>query len=402
MKSREKIILIAGTMMLGLAACDMKKQLTEMHDSTGRLEQNTKKMGETTENMDKTTASMYDTTTVMAKTTSSMHGTTQGMSAVTNELVDLARMNDSSSQRRDALHAIKTADSLGMKVEEGAKYFSSFEFQLFNGLGQDSTKEKRTELQYLAVAEFFKALKEFDTGADYTKALAQAKSGDEANKDASFNAIAATLHVINRKQNEYLKSNTLKDTEKVSMLSMITSSLEKKEAINKGEIRPEEISEYTKEVLANERLALRLIQARVTAFSTIAFGEVSLIQGWPLVQKAAATNLDSNSITGRIAKGAGQLLSKVSPSLNTTPQWELKVEKFNVVQLQLFVKLMNQVLEGQQFLTKLGVVPHKDESLKTVLNNVVYVEAKDQVTGPLLEARQKFKETLNQFLPTQK
>lgn len=396
MKKIWTTLLMLSSFAIGLVACDMKKQLTEMHDSTGRLETNTREMGDTTKSMDQTTQSMYDTTKLMAKTTASMHETTAGLSLMTAELVDLARMNDSSTQRRQALQALKAADSLGLKINEAAKYFSSFEYQLFNGIGQDITKEKRTELQNQAVAEFFKSVKEFDTGTDVTRALVDAKSSDESNKDLSFNALAAVLHLMNRKQMEYLKTNKLNDSDKVSMLGLIVSSLEKKDAINKGEVRPEDVPEYTKDILANERIAVRLLQARVTVFTAIACGEMSLIQGWPLLKKASSTKVENDSVVGRIA----QTIAKAIPNAN--PKWDLNIDRLNLVQIQFFLKLMNEVTEGRAVLEKLGTEHQPDQAISTILKNLVYVEPKSEATGPLLAARQTFKTELEKFLATQK
>jgi hypothetical protein len=69
-----------------LIACQERKQLKEMHDSTDEMNQTTKGMAHSTENMNGTTKTMSKDTTEMKNTTKDMSKTTKDMNNTTKEM----------------------------------------------------------------------------------------------------------------------------------------------------------------------------------------------------------------------------------------------------------------------------------------------------------------------------
>ncbi len=378
MKRQSRYLVIMGSMVLGLVACDMKKQLTEMHDSTARLEDNTKKMGETTAEMNETTKKMAEITGAMKEitagmsiVTSEMNGRTKKMSDVTGELYDAAKLGDSSIQRREALRELWRAHSSGRKIIEATKYFISFEYQLYSGMGQDESEEKKSHLIHQATLEFFKDVNEFLTSEVDAKPLDQAYEGTEENKEACLNAIAVALHQTNRKQDEYIIKNKLKEEDKLSMYKIIVSALTKKAAINKGEIQLNGIPEYEREVLIHESAAIKLLQARHNFMAAVVLSEISEIK------------------KGKIVAGL-MLLTK----------WNVESEKINLAQSEQYLKMINSALGVQNLLKQLGHTPKVNSMMSRMFRNAVWVDAKDNSNEVLAISLKSLKEIFAKFLET--
>ncbi len=366
---------------LSLSACDMKKQMSEMHDSTVEMNDTTKKMNSTTEGMHTTMQGMEKTTEGMDGKMKGMNETMGGMNAImqdmseqTNELYDAAKLGDSSMQRRAALEALGKATASGRKITEAVKYFISFEYQLYSGIGQDKSEEKRKHLMYEATLEFFKDVTEFLTKEDVPQPLTQAEKGGDENKEASFNALAVSLHKLNRKQEEYLQKNKLKEEDSLSMYKAIVSALAKKKAIDEGQLKLSELADYEREVLNNEEVAVKLIQARNNFTAAILLGGVSDIQ-------------KGNIILGQNAKAGAMFLAK----------WDVNLAKINKVQSETAVKYIAAILGTHKFLKEIGIEPVYNSTLVKILKNAQWAEVKNESEN-LAKARKDLRDSYQKLL----
>ncbi len=395
MNSKNFAVRAAFLLALSLSACDMKKQLTEMHDSTGEMNETTKKMNSTTEGMHSTMQGMEKTTEGMDgkmkgmnetmggmdkkmgdmnETMGGMNTIMQDMSEQTNELYDAAKLGDSSMQRRAALEALARATASGRKITEATKYFISFEYQLYSGIGQDKSEEKRKHLLYEATLEFFKDVTEFLTKEDVPQPLTQAEKGGDDNKEASFNALAVSLHKMNRKQEEYLKKNKLKEEDSLSMYKIILSALAKKKAINGGQSKLDEIDDYEREVLNNEEVAVKLIQARNNFTAAILLGGISDIQKGTVV-------------LGQNAKAGAMYIGK----------WDVNLEKINKVQSETAGKYIASILGAHKFLKEIGIEPVYNPTLLKILKNAQWAETKNE-NESLAKARKDLQESYQKLM----
>jgi len=361
--------LILGSALCTFSSCDVKQKMDDMHENTKKMAKITEGMAGTTVEMSGTTKEMAKTTNGMAKTTGEMAITTQGMAVKTEdlratsfEMYDAMKQGDSSNGRRMAFQEIWKADSSGSKLTEAAKYFAAFEFQLYSGIAQDQSEEKKLHLMEDATAEFFKSVKEFYVADEAVNPTAQAKDGAVANKQASFNAIAAALHEVNRKQKELLEKNHVKEEERISMLKMITESLKQKSAIDSGQISYTEVPAHVRNVLENEEIALQLLQARHNFILTIFLSE-------------------STDITK----------SKLNAVKMSVMKWDLDLSKRSLPDLKKFSRYLKAVSEARQALKAVGTAPVVDSSLNRIFgkSQLAGVETKDN--SPLSKARSEVK-----------
>lgn len=364
-----------------LAACQQQKQLDEMHDSTVEMNDTTKQLRDTTIEMKQTTVKLEKNTgdmkTVtddlakqtaeMNKTTTEMNGTTQQMGKVTAELYDASRQGAALEIRRKSLEMLYAAESNGKKVAEAGKYFMSFEFQLWTGYGQDLTEEKRDHLLADAAAEFFKDIKEFTVEeAPWFNPFAKAKGNgglhDRVNKEASFNAIAAALHRVNRKQDEMLVEH--KDLKSLSMYEMLKRSLQLERGLNDGTVAYADLKGYQREVLNNRDVALRLLQARHNFIATIFLNEV-------LPQEGAKATIN-NALNYYLGAGKG---------------WTMEIDKYNVSQLKTLNQYLTASLGTRQVLRDLGQTVEVDPTLAAFLKGLTLKASKGEGGGEINAAR---------------
>lgn len=355
--------------VFAMMSCEMKTQLSEMHDSTQRLEKNTQKMSDTTEKMEKTTGVMAETTERMSGTTLKLYESTMKMLGRTDtlvgasaELYDALKQGDSLNLRRQGLAAMNSAQSSGRKLAEAVKYVLAFEFQLFSGLGQDMTEEKLDRLKEDAMAEFFKDVKEYYILGDKPHPLAQAGGGVEDNKRANFNALAAVLHKENRKQQETAKSTG--QIKAVSILTMINETLEKGQLLKAGKISFSQLKHYEKEILNNEEIALQLLQARHNFIKAIVLSE-----------------------TSQISKG------KIKALTMMLFKWDLNLSEFNEVQLSTYVSYIDAVHSTENELKKLGQPIYKDSLLMRLLKKARLISS-----GTKTAAQTQFEQKFNSLV----
>lgn len=358
MKHLKNYLVVA--MSVAFVACAEQKKLSEMHDSTVEMNGTTKEllgvtkeMRETTEDLGKTTAEMRETTQEVVTVSKAMSEKMDGMSEktvevvrVTDELYDSSRQGVSLQLRRDALDALLRAQSGGKKLEEAAAYFMSFEYQLWTGWGVDGAVEKREELLRNAVEEFLKALHEFTIKGDVapfseSSGDAHALHGDD-NKQASFNALAAAVHSVNRKQEEMAHKNPQHQI--VSMYGILLESLKLEKDVNEGLISLESLKSYQRVVLVNKELVVRLLQARHNHIPVIFLSKV----------------LPQNGLRNRWQAGLNYYLSWGA-------KWKLDMDALNLTQLKEYSKYLEASLATRASLSELGIEPVVDGTLSAFM-----------------------------------
>lgn len=405
-----RVVISSLAILLLFSACSEKKQLTEMHDATvdmnGKMDQ-----------LHKTTSDgMRDTINKMEQlhqtTTEGMQETVKGMKQsvaltasvldTSNELGDLSKHGASVEGRNNRLKNILEDATLENKVTHAAIYFKSFEYQFWQGSGQDASLKKRQHLIDEAAAEFFRAIAEFNNGSPLVNPFATPGVpliSDYGNREAIFNAFALTLHELDRKQEEMLRKYP--EIKPVSMLSIIKDALTAEKDINSGKIPVEEISEATHMVLTNKDVALKLLQARLNfALSvficsvsklktaqnmtldqaTEAIGAKSLFPKTALVYDTVSKLWNSSTASSSAApKTFGQVSTAVGASFvpkaielqnMKNNKWTVDMDKFNLSQLIMFQRYLGLVKKTQILLVEIGEKVQINEEVGLVLANM--------------------------------
>jgi hypothetical protein len=324
MKTTNKNLIFLLSLVVALNACEMKRNLDDMHDSTVEMNKTTKEMNETT---------------------GKMNERTEGLENATGELYDALRQGDSLSARRSALdNLIKTTEP-ARKLSEAAKYYMSFEFQFWTDHNQDKGEEKRLDLATVAAREFFKDIYQFipngvmkpDPFAD------QIISTEKGNLVACLNALSVTTHYLNPKQEAYLKAKP--EMKSLSMYKIIEESLLAKASIESGDKKITDYPGYVFEVLSNEQAAVYLMQARYNYLSALFLGRT--------------TPITHNKWTGV------KFFAK---------KWNLDLRNFNAAQIEEFNMFLDGALKTKKILIGIGAKPQMDFMLARMINNMTLVD----------------------------
>lgn len=389
---KKHIIVPLLTLAFIFSGCDEKKQLTEMHDATvdmnGKMD---KLLNATTTKMDQLLQTTSGKMDMLQKTTGSkmdmLHETTrkkmEEMAALTtevlkrsDELSDLSKHGATTEGRNNRLKEILTDVTAENKVVHAAIYFKSFEYQFWEGIGPDISLEKRQVLIDEAASEFFRAIAEFNNNSSKVDPFAIAGSPvlwDYGNREVVFNALALTMHMLDRKQVEMLQK--FPEVKPVTMLSIIEEALQAEININSGKLRIEEVSEATQMVLSNKPIALKLLQARHN-FALVCFinsaSKLATAQDSRFGQITTALGLGFISKGYELGKmGGAGLLGKILGG-----EWLLNIDKFNLVQIVDFQKSLEIAKSTRMLLKKMNQGVQINENLSKVMNNM-----KIQTTG---------------------
>jgi hypothetical protein len=324
MKATNKNLMVLLSFAVALNACEMKRNLDDMHDQT---------------------AEMNKTTQQMNQTTGQMNERTEGLENATGELYDALRQGDSLAARRSALDNLIKTEEPARKLSEAAKYFMSFEFQFWTGRNQDKSEEKRMDLATLAAREFFKDIYQFiPAGVMKVDPFAdQIISTEKGNLIASLNALAVTTHYLNPKQEIRLKEHP--EMKPLSMYKMIEESLLAKSSIESHEKEIKDYPGYVFEVLSNEPAAVYLMQARYNYMATLFLGRTTPVahSKWTGIKFFAR-------------------------------KWTLDLNNFNTAQIEEFNMFLDGALKTKKVLLAVGAKPEMDFMLKRMLNNMTLVD----------------------------
>lgn len=347
-------------------ACDVRTELKEMHDSTKKMEGHTAKMVDITEKMEATTAEvnksveatnneMIETKgniTKMADKMDHLSDTTDQLKEKITEVKDVAhekmtalkegidqtfdglRQGDSSTARRAAFESLIKARSHEKKLSEASLYFAAFEYQIYNGMGLDAENGRREKLVLGGIQQFFKDIYEVYNYESEVNPLADPTLGESANLEASFNALAAALHKDNPKQKEALVALQAKGSQNVEELhffKIIKSALAQKKDLQEGRLTLADMSDIHREVLNNEQVAIKLLQAR-----------------WSFLLVSA---LDKNV---QFKKGGGFYKYIVS-GWKLVTKWDLDFAKMNKSQIEEQHLYIKKAFETREFLQQLDI-----------------------------------------------
>ena len=311
------------------------------------LENRTESMDNSTKEMKDITKEMSDTTKEMNETTNDMQGTTEVMRENTEELLMLSRQGATSDLREKAKNVFLNKDrGMGDVLTAAKKYFYAFEYQVWNGRGED-TLEEREALLLNAMEEFYRLLNDLNKG--YTAATPiEIESAGTANK--AFYALATTMHFNNDKQAS--RVGKYEGVEEISMYDIIKSSLEK---FNAGE----QLHEYEQVVVLGEnyRITENLLNARLNFVTALGIKDmVTGQQGMTYGQLLQAGALKKWYLRPFRRYGAIRVNSTFELQ-NVYTQEDIKMKLDGAVQTK-------NILAGSNFNTKL------DKYLHSIIKNL--------------------------------
>jgi hypothetical protein len=311
---------------------------------------------------------MHDSTVKMENTTGKVEKHSESIDNQTGELYDALRQGDALQSRRTALANLINAKDPLRKLSEAAKYFMAFEVQLWNTLGPDANDGKRTLLATVAAREFFKDIAEFipDGKMEPKPFAGQIFATQESNLVNSFNALAATLHYINPKQEVLLAQR--KDLKAISMYQIIEESLLAKTEIESGKKKISDYPGYVTEVLFSEKEAVYLLQARYNYLPALIIGKVS-----------NAAN------------------SKIAAAMMIASRWNLDLSKLNSVQLEELNKFLLAAAKTRDLLVQIGETPKTDKLLLSMLKNAQVKSTDKAVSLEKVNLDKEFTENLKEL-----
>lgn len=306
--------------VLSLSACHLVKQMDGMAENTEHLKTGTEKVRQTSD-----------------------------------ELYDALRQGSSLELRTQLFKSLLESESTGRKIAEAVHYLMAFEYQLYTGFARDTDLAKRDKLMGEATQEFFMSLKDIYVVTDKVDPLAQGNAKEvysNANKEASFNAMAMGIHMLNRKQEENVKNNP--GMEAVSMYSMISHALVIDKEVSEGRMKVEEVPVFAKHVLNNKRMAIKILQARQMMVKVVFLGETSpLLEGTTKLTKIY--KFGSMNLAG----------------------WDLKLNEMPATQVQEFNHLFSLMQETRDLLSTIAVEPQTNYWVERMLRKMQVPEIKD-------------------------
>lgn len=192
----------------------------------------------------------------------------------------MSRAAAASKSRRTAFEAMMSADTFEKKVVESAKYFKSFEFQVWTAQRYD-TQEYLQALYTSSVKEFFRDLVEAYDGDLISRTEPNPFKLHKLtgkNKHLNVLALASTMHIASEVQELVTVKNLEEVNETTSMYDLIKSGLTKHAAVENGSLGISDLtdSEYYVSVYAKEAIAL--LQARANMMLTLTLVKVSPIR----------------------------------------------------------------------------------------------------------------------------
>ncbi|WP_374032126.1 hypothetical protein [Bdellovibrio bacteriovorus] len=302
------------------SACEMKKNLDDMHKSTVEMNETTKRMEEKTGELDKKSESLDNKTA---------------------ELYDALRQGNAALLRKEFLQQLNESKEMAKKLSLGVKYFWAYEFQLWSMQGLDND-HRREELASSAAREFIREIHEYAPTEDFISPTS------DDNRDMNFLALVTTLHEVNDKQKNRVDP---KGIEHMSMLSLIERALKQKADLDAGRISLNDLKPSSYDLLAFESKLIQILQARQNFILTM------------LVAKAS--NID---------KG---LKNKVKLGL-LGMKWTLDLSKYNDVEVNEMTRYLKAVLDTRKILKDAGHAIEVDDTIQKVLMNGQIAKAKKQ------------------------
>ncbi|WP_413944116.1 hypothetical protein [Bdellovibrio sp. HCB-162] len=316
--SRLKSLMVLACVGSLVSACEVKKNLDEMHKATVEMSDTTKDMSETTKRME--------------EKTSDLDKKSEALDAKTAELYDALRQGNAAILRKEFLEQMTEAKEMPKKLALGVKYYWAFEFQLWSMQGLDN-EARREELASSAAREFIREIHEYAPNEDFISPTT------DDNKEKNFLALVTTLHEVNDKQKNRLDKTTIPQ---MSMLSLIERALKEKTLLDQGKITVEQLSHSSYDLLGFEQKLIQILQARHNFILTM------------LVAKASNVDKDWKN---KIKLG---LLGM---------KWTLDFSKYNDVEVSEMKRYVKAVLDTRAILTRAGHGIVVDETIMKIVKN---------------------------------
>jgi myosin heavy subunit len=384
------------------ATGEMLRETTEMSETTKQMQQSTEQMVETTSGMAETTEGMAETMTTMAETTSGMAetmtemaSTTTGMAetmtnmAATHEtmaeemetmsaatadlqqtsndlreatinLYDDNRQGAALELRSNARQFMKATDDQLAKLGYAGQYYMAFEYQLWKGAYSDDAA-KLAALKHDAVEELIRAVYEF---------LPRRRSVSPRSTSASMKnlyALVAALHAVN--SNGVLRATVTSDEPLgasaeaadapagvTSMLQLLEDGLAAKADLESGAILPENLAPHQKSVLEHEGVVIYMLQLRANFLTAM------------VAQTLATSDGERLGFFGRVH--------------HVLFRWTAKTATRNLVELNMYLELLEEAQAAQDFLASIGAKAPLDGTLKRFLKKMRLDEAELQSAVP--------------------
>jgi hypothetical protein len=319
---------------------------------------------------------MHDATMQMNATTAKLSDTSADMAKIMTEVMDTGRQGASLDLRNKLWATITNSKSLEEKATNAGLYFQAFEFELWNNEGMDKLGNQRQNLMYDAAKELFCHLLDithWDNVDPFAgKGLFAATSTQ--NEQMTFNAIADTLEEVNRKQ---LHINSVTNNKTSSMLDMIETSLRAGKSIREGNSQLSDYPAYVDMILANEKNAVKLIQARYHML------------GLEVLTKL--TPIGQNKMEGFKYKIWGSA-------------WEIDFKKLNQSEIKAVTLRLKQANQARDLLADLGDKEELNPSLKSIYGHATLVNADPSLdkeglkqSSTSLALQQNFSDALDEY-----
>lgn len=376
---------------------EMNSTTKELAATSKDLNTNTKDLNATTKNLAETSNDMRDRMARMEKSTDELKKLTENLKNQSAEIYDASRQAVAMNSRRDLLESVYKAESGGQKAVFAALYFKAFEFQFWTGADKDASEDRRLSLMADATKEFFKAVQEFgdaDPSAEPDPiAQRDAKSPlrSAANKQATFNALALTMHESNSKQEDMLKDR--KGLKLVTMYSLITDGLAAEKSSSQ-----QDLPEYQKVVLENKELALKLLQARhnilLAVFLKDTLNKSIVAAGGADEAKPSVTASIKNMFNKLISEGKAAANIYLQPKTTGNPYiWEVNLDQYNLQQTLLLNLYLRGCMQARTALSDVGVKPVIHAHLATIIKGAK-ITGGTKSAGDLQNAQNQLRETM--------
>lgn len=289
-----RYVMVAAVLALVLSGCGEVRKIDEMRDNTGQMNKTTKELLDATTQMNETTKKLLNATGGVKSTTEGMERTTDDVSRQTGELLtitdtrlvpklnsmnasmaelyDSLRQGDAAALRHSLFLSILNSRTLQNRLAEAGLLLMSFEFQLFNNGTESTTTQTQAQrliLYHQAMMEFMLRLDELaPTGGEiWPDAMPGDLARSPENRASVFNAFAAVLHKLNRKQGADPDFGR-----PLSVYDLIITSLTTKPKIETGAVSLPAGPHYMKEILARPKRIEQLLQSRYNMFVLLLLG----------------------------------------------------------------------------------------------------------------------------------
>ena len=407
-KFNTQYLIFMASLLVFTPACNPFGKINSMSDTTAEMNNTTKDLLNTSNQMKTSTDQLAQQGKDIPAKMDSQLSKTDTVIGLTSDLTDLERQGGSLQIRGDVLERLRNAHSGGDKLAQASMYVQSFEFQTFTGTQEDAAQGKRELLFADAMNEFFATLNEFNSSVSKVspfalKLIEKAPlfiANSQTNQQACFDALAATLHMVNRKQVENI--NKLNVTSKSQLdvetfYSLISKTMLKEKSINKGEISLSQVSAWEKIILDNHDMAIRLLQARQNTILGIVLDRTMPAKGFEynLIQDEVALTevVPENKLSDILLSGMDSLM-KVGYS------WTLNLDQLNIEQIQKYQEYLQAVLDTRSIIKSLGVTININGTLQAFMNTAK-IQAQGQVGAAAGAARTGFVGVFNQVKSAQ-